>query len=87
MPRVISLPSEINKACCRNTIICVFALCLIIQGAGAASTELHIQKVSFDEKTVLAEREVDFRWMESNLPVYGDGVTHYYHQGPVFIDD
>jgi hypothetical protein len=25
--------------------------------------------------------------MESNLPVYGDGVTHYYHQGPVFIDN
>ena len=25
--------------------------------------------------------------MEQNLPVYGDGVTHYYHQGPVFLDD
>ena len=25
--------------------------------------------------------------MEQNLPVHGDGVTHYYHQGPVFLDD
>ena len=25
--------------------------------------------------------------MESSLPVQGDGLTHYYHQGPVFIDD
>jgi hypothetical protein len=25
--------------------------------------------------------------METNLPVMGDGTTHYYHQGPVFVDD
>jgi hypothetical protein len=25
--------------------------------------------------------------MEKNLPVLGDGVTHYYHQGPVFEGD
>jgi hypothetical protein len=25
--------------------------------------------------------------MEDNLPVRGDGVTHYYHQGPVFQGD
>jgi hypothetical protein len=25
--------------------------------------------------------------METNLPVMGDGITHYYHQGPVFVDD
>jgi hypothetical protein len=25
--------------------------------------------------------------MEGNLPVQGDGVTHYYHQGPVFQGD
>jgi hypothetical protein len=37
--------------------------------------------------TVLAERTVDYRWLEANLPVLGDGVTHYYHQGPVFLDD
>ncbi|KQC07396.1 MAG: hypothetical protein APR55_04010 [Methanolinea sp. SDB] len=25
--------------------------------------------------------------MAANLPVLGDGSTHYYHQGPVFLDD
>jgi hypothetical protein len=25
--------------------------------------------------------------MEANLPVQGDGATHYYHQGPVFEGD
>jgi hypothetical protein len=25
--------------------------------------------------------------MEANLPVHGDGTTHYYLQGPVFVDD
>jgi hypothetical protein len=25
--------------------------------------------------------------MEANLPVMGDGITHYYHQGPVFVDE
>jgi hypothetical protein len=24
--------------------------------------------------------------MEAHLPVQGDGVTHYYHQGPVFVE-
>ncbi|WP_173298754.1 hypothetical protein [Thermanaeromonas sp. C210] len=41
-------------------------------------------KYAADKKTVLAERTVTYRWMEANLPVYGDGNTHYYHQGPVF---
>ena len=25
--------------------------------------------------------------MQANMPVLGDGTTHYYHQGPVFVDD
>lgn len=87
MSCVITSPSEIKRIRYRTSIICVFAICLIIHGAGAASTRIHIQKISSDGKTVIAEKEVDFQWMESNLPVYGDGVTHYYHQGPVFIDN
>ena len=37
--------------------------------------------------TVIAEKTVDYTWMEENLPVWGDGITHYYHQGPVFADN
>ena len=44
-------------------------------------------KYAADGTTVLNETTVDYHWMEANLPVQGDGKTHYYHQGPVFVDD
>jgi hypothetical protein len=53
----------------------------------AATTEVHIIKYGPDRTTILAEKTVTYQWMEQNLPVYGDGLTHYYHQGPVFLDD
>jgi hypothetical protein len=53
----------------------------------AATTEVHIVKYAADNTTVLGEKTVTYQWMESNLPVLGDGTTHYYHQGPVFVDD
>ncbi|GFN23741.1 hypothetical protein [Thermanaeromonas sp. C210] len=52
--------------------------------ASAATTSVRIVKYAADGKTVVAEEEVDYRWMEENLQVYGDGITHYYHQGPTF---
>ncbi len=61
---------------------------LLLAAAGAAeaapTTELHVVKIAADQATILNETTVDYRWMEENLPVLGDGVTHYYHQGPVF---
>ncbi len=60
-------------------------LCILIPGSvGAATTEVHIVRYAADGATVLQETTVDYRWMEENLPVLGDGETHYYHQGPVF---
>lgn len=50
----------------------------------AATTELHIVKYANDASTVIKETTVTWQWMRDNLPVQGDGVTHYYHQGPVF---
>lgn len=55
--------------------------------ASGATTTLHIVKYNPDGKTVLAEKTVDYKWMMNNLPVQGDGKTHYYHQGPVFEGD
>ena len=55
--------------------------------AAGATTELHIVRYAADGTTILAERTVSYQWMEENLPVYGDSVTHYYHQGPVFEGD
>jgi hypothetical protein len=34
--------------------------------------------------TVLNTQNVTYQWLEANLPVQGDGTTHYYHQGPTF---
>jgi hypothetical protein len=55
--------------------------------AAGATTDLHIIRYAADGATILEETTVSYLWMEANLPVYGDGVTHYYHQGPVFEGD
>ncbi|MCK9591288.1 MAG: argininosuccinate synthase [Methanoregula sp.] len=61
---------------------------VILTGAvSAATTEVHIARYAADNVTVINETTVTYQWMEANLPVMGDGVTHYYHQGPVFVDD
>jgi len=58
-----------------------------ITAVTAATTEMHITKYAADNVTVIDETKVTYQWMEANLPVMGDGMTHYYHQGPVFVDD
>jgi hypothetical protein len=71
----------------RYASIFIILIFLGIQGASATTTSLHLQKIGADGKTVLAEKTVDYLWMEQNLPVQGDGIIHYYHQGPVFVDN
>jgi hypothetical protein len=68
-------------------LVAGLALASLFSPASAATTSLHIVKTGPDGRTVANETTVTFAWMEANLPVYGDGVTRYYHQGPVFIDD
>jgi len=60
---------------------------LIVVPSIAATTGVHLVRYAKDGTTVLQERTVTNQWMEENLPVYGDGTTIYYHQGPVFIDN
>ncbi len=63
-------------------------LCLLLPGtAGAATIEVHLLRYADDGITLIEEKTVDYRWMENNLPVLGDGKTHYFHQGPVFYGD
>ena len=63
--------------------ISIILLFLTLQ-AQAATTSVHIVKYASDETTILNETNVTCQWMEDNLPVHGDGETHYFHQGPVF---
>lgn len=70
-------------------IMTLVAICMIMWPAGPAlaadpTTDVHVVKYASDGITIIDEITVDYLWMEANLPVQGDGVTHYYHQGPVF---
>jgi hypothetical protein len=71
------------------SLIFAFILLCGIMGTvhAAPTTAVHIVKFAADGTTILNETTVDYHWMEANLPVQGDGKTHYYHQGPVFVDD
>lgn len=70
----------------KHLVMIAVTFCLI-PASYAATTSLHVVKYDGDGTTVLNETNVTFEWMEENLPVYGDGITHSYLQGPVFVDD
>lgn len=77
---------------CHFTRICLSlgVLIAVVSFAGVvsgATTQIHIARYAADNVTVINETSVTCQWMETNLPVLGDGKTHYYLQGPVFVDD
>ncbi|MDG6257084.1 MAG: PEGA domain-containing protein [Methanomicrobiaceae archaeon] len=72
---------------CRIILAGLLLVLVAAPGALAGTTEVTLTRLAFDGETVLEQRTVDYAWMEAKLPVMGDGVTHYYHQGPVFVDD
>ena len=61
-------------------------LCLC-SGIVCAESTTELTVVVYSNETVLDSVVVDYRWMEENLPVYGDGITHYYYQLQVFHGD
>jgi hypothetical protein len=64
-----------------------FAVVSLIGVVSAVTTQVHIVKYASDNTTVINETTVTYEWMETHLTVMGDGKTHYYLQGPVFVDD
>lgn len=82
---MISAPSR-HAAHARNVrlLACGILIALLLAPTVSATTEVRVVKLAADGSSVIDETTVDFRWMETNLPVQGDGVTHYYHQGPTF---
>jgi hypothetical protein len=55
--------------------------------AADVTTEVTVTKLANDGTTVLDQVTVTVEEMMAGspeLPIYGDGVTHYYHQGPTF---
>ena len=75
-----------NKKSLLSLIVCMVILTFAVP-ALAATTEIHIVKYANDGKTVLSEKTLTYQQMRDTLPVMGDGTTHYYHQGPVFVDN
>jgi len=55
--------------------------------AAGATSSVHVVKYAENGITVVDEQTVNYQWMEKNLPKFGDGVTHYYLQGPSFDPD
>jgi hypothetical protein len=69
-------------------LIVVILLCGLVSAVHAGpTTSIHVVKYAVDGTTIINETTLDYHQMEMNLPVQGDGKTHYYHQGPVFVDD
>jgi DMSO/TMAO reductase YedYZ molybdopterin-dependent catalytic subunit len=53
-------------------------------GSALPIPQLHIVKYGPDRTTVIQERTIDYRWMEQNLPVIGDGQKIYRFEGVTF---
>ncbi len=55
-----------------------------IATAQTATTMITITKYAADGTTVMNTTTIDVATMEVTLPVQGDGITHYWNQGPTF---
>jgi hypothetical protein len=53
----------------------------------AGTTSLTITKYAGDGSTIIDQVTISYQEMRDSLPVAGDGITHYYHQGPTFDPD
>jgi hypothetical protein len=67
-------------------VLLLLVACATCLAQAAPTTEVHLIKYA-EDGSIVGERTVTYHWMETNLPVYGNGTTHYYHQGPVFEGD
>ena len=67
-------------------ILCILVLfCFIaVAPVTAYTTEVTVRRYATDGLTPISEVTKTYLWLEANLPVYGDGNTFYYYQGPVF---
>lgn len=70
----------------RWVVVLLIASAMLGTVSALPTTNLTISVYAPDGMTVLNSTRINYSWMESNLPVQGDGATHYYHQGPVFLD-
>lgn len=88
MSDIFCTQSSVRRIRVIPILVLIIILTSMVWGvAAASSTTLRIAKIAPDGVTLLNETIVKYTWMEANLPVLGDGTTHYFLQGPVFVDD
>ena len=68
------------------TALLLLIVASVTSPAAGQTTSVHLVKYA-EDGSVMNETTVTYKWMETNLPVHGDGIAHYYHQGPVFGED
>jgi len=68
------------------TVLLLLIVASVTSHAAGQTTSVHLVKYA-EDGSVMNETTVTYEWMEANLPVHGDGITHYHHQGPVFSED
>ncbi|GEM_PF-1282611 len=71
------------------TIILIAIMVVSKPVLASGTTNLYIKKLASDGTTIISEKTLNYHWLKdhNNIPVMGDGIKHYYHQGPVFVDD
>ncbi len=70
----------------RPTNILLFLLLVLLVAAPAAAaqtTQVQVIRYASDGTTVADQETVNVSWMESHLPIFGDGATPYLFQGPL----
>lgn len=67
-------------------LLLLAGLFLFTVASSAPTMELKVSGYAADGVTIRNSTSVTIQCMEEHLPVQGDGVTHYYHQGPVFVE-
>lgn len=72
-----------RKEIIHTMLLCIVVVSLAAPILAAATTAVNVIKYASDGATILNETTATYGWMEANLAVQGDGVTEYFHQGPI----
>ncbi len=66
-----------------NVLLFLILVLLVVAPVAAQTTQVQVIRYASDGTTVAEQATHDVAWMESNLPVFGDGATPYLFQGPL----
>ncbi|MDI6718625.1 MAG: PEGA domain-containing protein [Methanomicrobiales archaeon] len=63
--------------------LCI-AMLIVPAVQAAPSTSVSVIRYANDCETILNQKSYTYQQLEREFPVHGDGMTHYYFQGPTF---